>query len=97
MRDGILMETNMLNPFACEVLFLSPNDVARATEALAAVGCKYEIDPDANGDPPTVFGMVTGTTELAENAIGDWLLDILWPLGGDVVEWSYGPPWKIRP
>jgi hypothetical protein len=82
--------------FAAEVLFLDPADVAHATEALAAVGCDYTIDRDAIGDYPTVFGIVTGTTELKQDAIGDWLLDILGPLGGDTVEWGYGPPWKIR-
>jgi hypothetical protein len=83
--------------FAAEVLFLDPNDVPRATAALAAAGCDYAIDYDAI-DPcgPTVFGMVTGATELAEGDIGQWLTDIVDPFGGDVVEWGYGEPWKIR-
>jgi hypothetical protein len=83
--------------FAAEVLFLDPNKVPRAVEALAAVDLEYEIDHDAV-DPcgPTVFGMVVGNTELPEGDIGAWLAGIVWPLGGDVVEWSYGPPWKIR-
>jgi hypothetical protein len=82
--------------FAAEALFLNPNDVPVAAAALAAAGCKFEIDPDATSDPPTVFGMITGTSELAEEDIGGSLQGIVWPLGGDVVEWSYGPPWKIR-
>jgi len=83
--------------FAAEVLFLDPNDVPRARKALAAVGCEYAIDPDAH-DPysAAVFGMVTGTTELAELEIGGWVSGIVGPLGGDVVEWGYGEPWKIR-
>jgi hypothetical protein len=40
--------------------------------------------------------MVTGTTELAELEIGGWVSGIVGPLGGDVVEWGYGEPWKIR-
>jgi hypothetical protein len=76
--------------FTAEILFLNPTDVATAVAALAAVGCKFEIDHDAI-DPcgPTVFGQVTGTTELDENNIGDWLLAIVDPLGGDVVEWGF--------
>jgi hypothetical protein len=40
--------------------------------------------------------MVTGTTELAELEISGWVSGIVGPLGGDVVEWGYGEPWKIR-
>jgi hypothetical protein len=85
----------MMRPFAAEVLIRDPANVPRVREALAAVGCIYVIDADANGDPPTTFGMATGTTELKQNDIGSWLLGIVWPVGGDVVEWSYGEPWKI--
>jgi hypothetical protein len=65
--------------------------VPHAVEALAAVGCEFEIDHDAV-DPcgPTVFGRATGTTELDEGDIGDWLLAIVDPLGGDVVQWGLG-------
>jgi hypothetical protein len=87
----------MRRRFAAEVLIRDPVDVPRVREALAAAGCTYAIDADANGDPPTVFGMAIGTTELKQDDIGSWLLDIVWPVGGDVVEWSYGEPWPIRP
>jgi hypothetical protein len=78
------------NRFRAEVLFTDPNDVPRAVKALAAVGCEFAIDHDAV-DPcgPTVFGWATGTTELGENDIGDWLLAIVDPLGGDVVQWRF--------
>ena len=78
--------------FTAEILFLNPTDVATAVAALAAVGCKFEIDPDAEPDPcgPTVFGWITGTTELGENELDDWLLAIVDPLGGDVDEWVFG-------
>jgi hypothetical protein len=82
--------------FACEVLFLNPADVPRATAALAAVGCTYTVDPDATGDYPTVFGMATGESELDEAELGDWVATIVEQYGGDVVEWRYGAPWKIR-
>jgi hypothetical protein len=81
----------MRKRFAAEVLFLDPNDVPDAIAALAAVGCAFKGDYDAIDDyGPTVFGMVTGTTKLHEHDIGGWLLRIVDPFGGDVVEWSYG-------
>jgi hypothetical protein len=83
--------------FAAEVLIRDPADVPRVRAVLAAVGCSYVIDTDANGDPPTVFGMVVGSTELEQDDIGGWLLDIVWSVGGDCIEWSFGEPWKIRP
>jgi hypothetical protein len=74
--------------FEAEVLFFDPADVPRATEALVALGCEYKVDPDAIDEHgPTVFGWVTGATELDEHALGDWLSEIVHPLGGDVVEW----------
>jgi len=82
--------------FKAEILFLDPADVPRATEALAAVNCNYEVDPNAIDDYPTVFGMVIGETALALDELSDWLMRIVEPLGGDVVEWNYGEPWKIR-
>lgn len=76
--------------FAAEVVFLDPADLPRAIEALALFGLNYKIDHDAI-DPggPTVFGFVTGTTELAEADIGCRVMQIVEPLGGAVVEWSY--------
>jgi hypothetical protein len=82
--------------FAAEVLFPNPNNVPRATEALAAVDCEFEVDHDAiDDDGPTVFGMVTGMTKLDENDIGKWLFSVINRFGGDVVQWGYGGPWKI--
>jgi hypothetical protein len=79
--------------FAAEVLFLDPADVPRATKALGAVNCEFEIDPDAIDEyGPTVFGTIVGTTELDEGDIGGWLLEIVDPFGGDVVAWGYGSP-----
>jgi len=55
--------------------------------ALAAAGCEFKYDPDAI-DPygPTVFGWVTGTTELDDSKLPDWLLGIVDP--GDVIQWK---------
>jgi len=77
-------------PFEAEVLFLSPDDVPRAVEVLAMFGFDYKANPELI-DPcgPTVFGTVTGTTELSENDIGDRLQKIVDPFGGDVIEWGY--------
>jgi hypothetical protein len=80
----------MSTQFEAEILFLDPADVPRAIEALAAAGCEFEVDHDAFDEcGPTVFGWATGTTELDENDIGDWLLAIVDPLGGDVVQWGF--------
>jgi hypothetical protein len=83
------------NHFEAEILFLDPNAVPRGIEALAAAGCEFKIDHDAI-DPlgPTVFGWVSGVTELNEDDLGDWLLAIVDPLGGDVVQWGFtrAPP-----
>lgn len=84
--------------FACEVLLRDPSTVADATAALAAVGCKYETDHRLK-DPagmPYVWGMVSGTTELAENDVGTWVHEIVSRFDGEAVEWRYGAPWKIR-
>jgi hypothetical protein len=54
---------------------------------VTAADCEFEYDPDAIDEcGPTVFGLVTGTTELDENELHDWLLGVISP--GDVVEWS---------
>jgi len=81
------------NRFEAEILFLDPNDVPHAVEAFAAINCEFKINHDAV-DPcgPTVFGLLTGTTELNEDDLGDWLHKILGPLGGDVVEWGSVTP-----
>ena len=81
--------------FKAEILFLSPNDVPQAVEALAAAGCEFEINHDAIDDlGPTVFGWTTGSTELSEDDLADWLLAIVDPLGGDVIEWGYAKRWN---
>jgi len=42
--------------------------------------------------------MITGTTQLAQDEIGDWLEDLIRDAVSpghvvDVVEWGYGEPW----
>jgi len=86
------MSTTTWNRFEAEILFLDPNDVPRGIEALAAAGCEFEIDHDAIDEHgPTIFGWVRGWTKLDENDIADWLLAIVDPLGGDVVQWGFSP------
>jgi hypothetical protein len=81
--------------FKAEVCFLDPNVVPQAVEALAAAGCEFEINHDAIDDcGPTVFGWTTGSTELSEDDLADWLLAIVDPLGGDVIEWGYAKRWN---
>jgi hypothetical protein len=70
--------------------FPRPNDVPRAIEALGAVDCEFEYDPDTIDDfGPTVSGTITGTTELDEDEIGDWLMGIIKPFRGLLVEWGF--------
>jgi hypothetical protein len=75
--------------FEAEILFLEPDDVPHAVQVFTALGCHFEIHRDAV-DPcgPTVFGLLTGTTELDEDDLGDWLREILTPLGADLYEWG---------
>jgi hypothetical protein len=77
--------------FSADVCFLNPSDVPPAVEALAAVDCEFEYNPDAfDGCGPAVFGMVTGTTELDSSGLHDWLKSILDPFNGDISEWGIG-------
>jgi hypothetical protein len=82
--------------FAAETLVLHPDDLPRVREALAVVGCELIIDPTANGDPPTSFGWITGESSFSESEIMDWLQDLVWPAGGDVITAYFGPPQPIR-
>src|SRR5262245_22798243 len=75
--------------FEADVLFLDPDGVPRATEALAALGCDFVVDHDKIDEcGPTVFGLVRGVTELDEGDISVWLGKIIHPFSGDVIEWG---------
>lgn|SRR5262249_30845679 len=75
--------------FEAEVLFLDPTNVPLAVKALADVDCKFEINLDAVDEHgPTVFGTVTGMTELSEDDVGWWLCRVITPFSGDVVTWG---------
>jgi hypothetical protein len=95
-RLKLLESAKPLKRFAAEVLVLNPDDVPDVVEALAAAGCEWEYEPEAIDDQgPAMFGMVTGNTKLDEADICHWLRKIIDPLGGDVVQWRIGGPWKI--
>jgi hypothetical protein len=81
--------------FAAEIVITNPDDVSRVRAALKDIDCTFHVDVRAVGDWPTVFGFIIGTSELDENDLSNWLSDIVWPVGGDVVEWRYGEPWEI--
>jgi hypothetical protein len=83
----------MSQAFKAEVLFFNPDDVSSAACALRMVNLHYEVIPTEDPDEQTAFGMVSGTTELDENAISGWLLRIIEPFGGDVVEVGYAWRW----
>ena len=78
--------------FEAVVLFLYPDEAPRAIAALAAAGCEFKHDPDAIDDcGPTIFGWVTGTTELDEGELPEWLLGIIDPdniIHNDVIQWK---------
>jgi hypothetical protein len=75
--------------FSARVLFRKPSGAARAIEALAAADCEFEIDHGMIDDRgPTVFGLVTGNTSLDLDALCDWLMDLIVPFGGFVLEWG---------
>jgi hypothetical protein len=76
--------------FEAEILFLNPDDAPRAAEALAAVNCDFEVDHEAiDPDSSAIFGWATGSTELDESDLADWLHAIVEPLGGDLVQWGF--------
>jgi hypothetical protein len=75
--------------FEAEILFLDPDQAPHGIAALAAAGCEFKYDPDAIDEcGPTVFGMVTGVTELDEDKLHRWLTSIIDPFSGDVLEWG---------
>jgi len=76
--------------FEAETLILHPRDVPQVIATLAAAEVKFEADPTAI-DPcgPTVFGTITGMTELNADELDTWLLNILDPLGGDLIECGF--------
>ena len=84
--------------FAAEIIFPNPAALDDAAAALAALGLDCKRDPDAiDLESSYAWAMVSGSTELAEDAIAEWLSPLVWPFGGDIVEWGYGEPWKVRP
>ena len=85
--------------FACEIVITDPGDVPPIIAALAKEGMTFEREPDAK-DPysDAIFGFALGASMLPVNEIGDMVLGIidrLGHMGGDVVEWGYGPKWKL--
>lgn len=71
--------------FTAKVLFLNQNAARRAVEALAAAGYEFEYRRDEIDDgEPTVFGTVTGTTELDDMGQFTWLACLIRPFSGDI-------------
>jgi hypothetical protein len=85
MPAPFFLEKSIMSQFEAEVLFPHA-DAARAVETLAAIGCTYDINTDI-ADEDYVFGWARGAIELDEMEIGDWLIGIVEPFGGDVIEW----------
>jgi hypothetical protein len=83
--------------FSAEILFLDPRRVPHAIAELAAHDIEFKVNPAAV-DPcgPTVFGEVTGTSELDEDELFDWLCTLICRLGGDMVECGYDADSRVR-
>jgi hypothetical protein len=79
-----------LERFTAEVLFLNRNDVPRAVEALAAADYEFEYTADAIDDCGTVFGWVTGVTNLDSDRLAEWLDGIIGLFSGSVIGWGFG-------
>jgi len=86
--------------FAAEVIFTNPGDVPNVRAVLADADCELTIDYDAIDDYSNYqWGMITGTTELAEEDIASWLEDLVQGTVSpnhmmNIVEWGYGEPWR---
>jgi hypothetical protein len=78
-----------MNSFEAEILFRFTTVVpSAAAEALTALGLHYETIPTEDPDEDTAFGLVSGMTTLGENELDAWLLHVITPFDGDVVQWS---------
>jgi hypothetical protein len=78
-----------MNGFEAEVLFRFTTVVpSAAAEALAALDLHYKTIPTEDPEEDTAFGVVSGMTALDENELPAWLLHVIAPFDGDVVEWS---------
>jgi hypothetical protein len=62
---------------------------------LAEADCELEIDHDCIDEYTNYqWGMITGTTKLAEDDIGEWLTALVPGNRIDLVQWRYGEPWR---
>ena len=78
-----------MNRFEVEVLFRYTTVVpSAASEALAALDLHYKTIPAEDPEEDTAFGVVSGMTTLDENELIAWLLHVIVPFDGDVVQWS---------
>jgi hypothetical protein len=78
-----------MNSFEAEVLFRFTTVVPNAAaEALTALGLHYETVPTEDPEEDTAFGVISGKTTLDEDKLIAWLLHVVAPFDGDVVQWS---------
>jgi hypothetical protein len=77
-----------MNRFEVEVLFRYTTIVpSAASEALAALDLHYKTIPTEDPEEDTAFGLVSGKTILDEDKLIAWLLHVIAPFNGDVVQW----------
>ena len=78
-----------MHRFEVEVLFRFTAVVpSAASEALAALGLHYKTIPTEDPEEDTAFGVISGKTTLDEDKLIAWLLHVVAPFDGDVVQWS---------
>jgi hypothetical protein len=83
----------MLQRMDAEILFLDPNDVGPGSAVLIEHGFDVEVLDDWVDDyGPTIFIRARITTDVAEDRFLDWVVNIVEPLHGDVVEAGLSHP-----
>jgi hypothetical protein len=82
----------MLQRMEAEILFLNPNFVNPGVAALIELDFEVEVLDWIDPHGPTVWIKAYITSELDEYKFLDWMLSIVGPLGGDVVEAGLADP-----
>jgi hypothetical protein len=83
----------MLQRMDAEILFLDPKDVGPGSAVLIEHGFDVEVLDDWVDDyGPTIFIRARITTDVAEDRFLDWVVNIVEPLHGDVVEAGLSHP-----
>jgi hypothetical protein len=85
----------MLQKMEAEILFLDPADRDPCIAALKAHGFEVEIFDWIDDYGPTVWIMGRTDYDDAGDRFSDWVLSLVEPLGGDVVEAGLANPQQV--